>query len=181
MTIFSRVWAMPNCDMFSIPPIKDLLRRYCGYRNAKRVVDPFARNSDFAEWSNDLNPATSAKYHMDAVAFLEMLVEQGERFDVVLLDPPYSPRQVSEMYQSIGREVTQIDTQVSPMINQVRTNLDKLLVDDGIAIRCGWSSMGIGDGRGYQLVEVLLVPHGGMHVDTIVTVERKRSMTIGWD
>ena len=30
--------------------------------------------------------------------------------------------------------------------------------------------------RGYELLEVLLVPHGGAHNDTIVTVERKVAM-----
>ena len=29
--------------------------------------------------------------------------------------------------------------------------------------------------RGYELEEILLIAHGGIHNDTIVTVERKRS------
>lgn len=33
--------------------------------------------------------------------------------------------------------------------------------------------MGFGLKRGYELLEVLLVPHGAAHNDTIVTVERK--------
>jgi hypothetical protein len=37
----------------------------------------------------------------------------------------------------------------------------------------GWNSSGIGIKRGFELIEVLLVCHGGSHNDTIVTVERK--------
>jgi len=33
--------------------------------------------------------------------------------------------------------------------------------------------MGIGKNRGFEMVEILLVPHGGSKNDTIVTVERK--------
>lgn len=32
---------------------------------------------------------------------------------------------------------------------------------------------GIGKTRGFEIVEILLVAHGGNHNDTIVTVERK--------
>lgn len=33
--------------------------------------------------------------------------------------------------------------------------------------------MGIGKKNGFEIIEILLVAHGGMHNDTIVTVERK--------
>ena len=48
-----------------------------------------------------------------------------------------------------------------------------MLKPEGIAICFGWNSMGFGLKRGYELLEVLMVPHGGAHNDTIVTVERK--------
>jgi hypothetical protein len=37
----------------------------------------------------------------------------------------------------------------------------------------GWNSSGVGTKRGMELIEVLLVSHGGSHNDTICTVERK--------
>ena len=43
----------------------------------------------------------------------------------------------------------------------------------GIVISCGWNSGGIGKKYGFEILEILLVPHGGAHNDTIVTVERK--------
>jgi len=43
----------------------------------------------------------------------------------------------------------------------------------GIVISTGWNSGGIGKKYGFEMLEVLMVPHGGQHNDTIVTVERK--------
>lgn len=91
MIKFSRVWSMPHPDTFSIRPIRDLLGRVIADSGAKSILDPFARNSKFATVTNDMNPNTKADYHMEAVAFLDMLLAEGrsqEAFDMVLLDPP---------------------------------------------------------------------------------------------
>lgn len=40
-------------------------------------------------------------------------------------------------------------------------------------ITCGWNSGGIGQGLGFEIQEILLVPHGGWHNDTIVVVDKK--------
>ena len=92
---------------------------------------------------------------------------------MVLFDPPYSPRQIQECYQQIGREVTTQDTQNARLYKRVKDGLDRMLKPGGIAICCGWNSMGFGLKRGYELLEILMVPHGAAHNDTIVTVERK--------
>lgn len=95
--------------------------------------------------------------------------------DVVLFDPPYSPRQIAEVYAQVGKTCKKEDTQNARLYKRVKDGLDRILKDDGIAICCGWNSMGFGLGRGYELLEVLLVAHGGAHNDTIVTVERKHA------
>jgi hypothetical protein len=174
MPIFNRAWAMPSPDTFTIPPIRSLLERHC----RGLVVDPFARNSRITEYSNDINPATDAQYHLDAVEFLDLMLTDQMRFDVALLDPPYSARQVMQCYQSVGREVTQYDTQFSPMYNLVRDRIDTLLVDGGVTISCGWNSIGMGTNRRFRIIEILLVSHGSWHNDTIVTVERKRGLNL---
>jgi hypothetical protein len=43
----------------------------------------------------------------------------------------------------------------------------------GIAISCGWNTNGFGKTLGFEIVEILVVPHGSSHNDTLVTVERK--------
>jgi len=59
----SRTWAMPNKDTFGIKPIGDFVKKHL--RESKISVDPFARNKDWATYTNDLSTETSAQYHMD--------------------------------------------------------------------------------------------------------------------
>lgn len=94
--------------------------------------------------------------------------------DAVLLDPPYSPRQISECYRRVGLKCSMSDTQNAVIYLDAICRLDTLLRPGGVAIRCGWNSAGFGVGRGYEMERILLVSHGGAHNDTIVTVERKR-------
>lgn len=169
--IFSREFAMSNSETFSLPPVARLLAKWLpSMAHGAIIVDPFARNSKKANLTNDLNPATSAQFHMLAEEFVET---QHISADAVLFDPPYSPRQIAEVYQQIGRECGTEETQSARLYKRVKDGLDRMLRPDGIAICCGWNSMGFGLKRGYDLLEVLIVPHGGAHNDTIVTVERK--------
>ena len=169
--IIRRTWAMPNAETFLIPPISEMLA--WRLRECAVVIDPFARNNRFGTITNDLNPETSATHHLDAIEFLDRLIAEKVRADAVLFDPPYSPRQISEIYQNVGRGVTMKDTQMGPMYHAVRDLLARLLKVNGIAVSCGWNSAGFGSGRLFDIEEILLVAHGGMHNDTIVTVERK--------
>jgi hypothetical protein len=93
--------------------------------------------------------------------------------DLALFDPPYSPRQISEHYRAAGLEVNQQDTQSAALYKRVRDALDPLIAPGGICLSFGWSSNGMGKGRGYVIEEVLLVAHGGAHHDTICIAERK--------
>lgn len=172
MTIqFSRCFAMPNAETFSIRPIGDFVQRYLA--GAKISVDPFARNRDWASYTNDINPATSATSHRDAEAFLLDLAAQGVVADVVLFDPPYSPRQVSEHYKAAGLKATGEDTQNGRLYRRVRDALDKIVCPGGIVLSFGWQSVGMGVNRGYELIETMLVAHGGGHNDTICIAEQK--------
>lgn len=169
--VFNRIWSMPSGDTFSIRPIKDLLNKWI--KPEYIIIDPFARNSTLATYRNDLNPKTDAEYHMKAEDFCSKLIEENVSADLVLFDPPYSPRQISELYQGIGLKVHMEDTQTARLYKTVQDGLHKLLKPDGIAISFGWNSRGFGKVRGYKIEEILLVPHGGAHNDTIVVVERK--------
>lgn len=164
---FQRQFAMGNPETFLLPPVWKLLARYINPQDF--VVDPFARNAKWGTATNDLNPETDAEYHELAEDF----VQRDFKADVVLFDPPYSPRQIAECYQHIGRKVKTQDTQNARLYKRVKDGLDRMLKPGGIAICCGWNSMGFGLTRGYTMLEILLVPHGAAHNDTIVTVERK--------
>lgn len=164
---------MPNANTFEMPPIKKKLDDVITPQDI--VVDPFARDSTYAQWSNDLNPSTNAQYHMEAVEFCDMLITKKIKADIVLFDPPYSPRQISECYQNIGKKVTAKDTQNARLYKQVKDKLAVILKPQGMAICFGWNSSGFGKSRGFSLQLIFLIAHGGAHNDTIVTFERKRA------
>lgn len=169
--LINREWAMPSPNTFSIKPVASLLGRYI--KDSDTVIDPFARTSRWGTITNDLDPTQPTDYHLEASEFCQIL-RDGVTADVVLFDPPYSPRQISEVYASIGRRATGSDTQNARLYKNVRDGLDNLLKPGGIAISCGWNSSGFGKTRHYEMLEILLVAHGGAHNDTIVVVECKR-------
>jgi hypothetical protein len=172
MTIaFNRCFAMPNAATFSIQPIGLFVQRYLA--ESKVSVDPFARNKNWATHTNDIDRNTSAQAHMDAEEFLTYLADHAVVADLALFDPPYSPRQISEHYKAAGREVTTEDTQNGRLYRRVRDAIDRIVRPGGVVLSFGWQSMGMGIGRGYYPIEILLVPHGGGHNDTICIAERK--------
>lgn len=165
--IMNRKWAMPSMATFTIKPIAELLKRYeVGYG----WVDPYAGNNSPAGWTNDHNPETKAQYHMEALEFVESI--GNEKITGALFDPPYSNRQVSEHYRVIGKKATQLDTSTQ-FYTRVLNPLSELIKIGGLCISFGWNSNGMGKKRGFEIIEILLVAHGGHHNDTIVTVERK--------
>lgn len=168
---FARVFAMPNSNTFSIPPIAALIRAFL--KNSKFSVDPFARDTTYCTYTNDLDPNTTAQYHLDAEQFLLDLATRNITCDLGIFDPPYSPRQISECYRSIGLSVGSKETQNARLYRRVRDALDRLIIPGGCVLSFGWSSNGMGVKRGYILESVLLVAHGGAHNDTICIVERK--------
>jgi hypothetical protein len=165
----TRAWAMPSPDTFSIPPIHDFVRRYL----TEDSCDPFARNCDLATDTNDLNPATKAKSHKEAQQFLADLAAEGRRYSSVLFDPPYSPRQISEVYQAIGLKAGTEETQNGRLYARCRDLIARLVPVGGHVLSFGWNSAGMGVARGFQIVEILIVCHGGAHNDTICTAERR--------
>lgn len=168
---FSREWAMPNMDTFSVGPIGAFVQRYLA--ESKCSIDPFARNKSWATLTNDLNPETSAQCHMDAEEFLGTLAEKKVQADLILFDPPYSPRQISECYKQVGREVGMKDTQSALLYKRVRRAILPILSPNGIVLSFGWNSVGMGKGNGFEQIEIMLCCHGGAHNDTICLAERR--------
>lgn len=166
MPAFSRVWAMPSGDTFSVKPIGDFVRRYL----TGVSVDPFARNNRWATHTNDLNPATEAEHHMDAEAFMLMLAERGVRADCVILDPPHSPHQISECYAAAGLKAGMKDTQNAALYARVRKAARRLCQPGTIVLSFGWNSAGMG--KEFEVLEIMLVAHGGAHNDTICVAQR---------
>lgn len=167
----NRVWCMPNKNTFDIKPVKELIYKYINQLPQNPViVDPFANKNKIATITNDLDPQYGTDYNMDATDFLKMLKSSSS--DMVLYDPPYSPRQVAECYKSLGETVNMQTTQASYWSKQ-KKEIGRIIKKGGYAITCSWNSGGIGKKYGFEIVEILMVPHGGWHNDTIITVEKK--------
>ena len=97
---------------------------------------------------------------------------QDASVDMVLYDPPYSARQVSECYRKMGHTVNMQTTQNSYW-RKHKEQIRRIVKPNGLVISCGWNSGGIGKKYGFEPLHIRLVAHGGNHNDTIVVVERR--------
>ena len=155
---------MPSAWTFSIKPIREMLLEEVGVGD---WIDPYAgqNGSKYAQTTNDL-----ANGGMDALEFLK--AQNSGSFDGILIDPPYSLRQVSEHYKKAGIKITGWHTSAG-YNSALKNEASRLLKKGGKAICFGWNSMGIGKMRGFEMTRILLVAHGGSKNDTICTVEIK--------
>ena len=144
-----RKWAMPDKRTFDIKPIRKLIERH--HISVTEWIDPFPY-----------------PYKKDALEYLSEFKDNS--VEGILFDPPYSPRQLKEMYGGIGLAY---NTKSSYWSN-IKNEIARIMKKDGIVISFGWNSMGIGKTRGFKIEEILLVPHGGNHNDTICVVEIKK-------
>lgn len=170
-TAFSREWALPSPWTFSIPPIADFVNRWTAGRAV--IVDPFCGVTEIgATYRNDLVPARDGGGQaMEGDAYLRQLATKRVVADVVLLDPPYSPRQIAEHYAEAGLKTSRTTTQLSGLVARCRRAACDLVPVGGIVLSFGWNSNGMGKNNGFQLAEVLLCRHGGGHNDTICLAE----------
>lgn len=168
----SRVWAMPNKWTFTIKPIKELINSYVG--NGENWIDPFSGMHSPAEFTNDLNPESPAKYHLEAMEFAKLF---NQEFKGCIFDPPYSLVEVSRHYKDLGKKFYAKDNPTGSF-SKVKDHIGKLIKPNGIVISFGWNSVGFGKNRGFKIIEIMLVSHGGNRNDTIVTVEKKIQSTL---
>ena len=168
--IIKKTWAMPNKNTFTILHIKEIVERYVAQSDV--IVDAFANNCTYGTIRNDLNPEFDTQYHMDALEFLRQLPDESA--DLVLYDPPYSITQASECYKSFGKDKLEVNVANMKYWALCKDNIARVLKPNGRVICCGWNTNGLGVGRNFEMLEVLIVSHGGSKNDTLVTVERKK-------
>lgn len=168
-----RIWAMPNKWTFTIKPIRELLgeEMFLDDKLLGVWLDPFAGQHSPAQIKNDLNPSSNASSHMDALLFLKCQ-PTGSCYGV-LFDPPYSITQAKQCYEGFGMDKLDIKPTSMEYWAECKNEIARVLEPGGKAICFGWSSMGLGKNREFEMQRILLVPHGGSKNDTIVTVERK--------
>lgn len=140
--------AMPSAETLAIQPISQLLRLFAGKGDG--WADPFGGRNSPAQHQNDVNH----QHHLEAAVFLGRFPD--EFLQGVILDSISKPRQIMESGSG-----------------QVMDVASKKIVPGGLVVCCGRDSNGLGTKRGFELIHVLDVQHGGDHNDTFVTVEIK--------
>ena len=164
----TRVFTMPDRFTFKMKPVEEILMRLVG--DGSGWIDPFSGESRLAQHRNDFNPDRPCETHLDALDFVKGFTPG--KYSGVLFDPPYSPEQMKRSYDEIGVPKVPYDVTIY-QYGDVKDWLAHILPCDALAICFGWNSCGLGKGRGFKLLEIHMLNHGGRHNDTIVTVEKK--------
>ncbi len=147
---------------FEMPKLKLWVEATC----KGKVLNLFSGRTklNIDEIRNDLNEEMPANYHMDAFKFVNYWYENKyNKFDTIILDPPYSLRKSMEKYN--GKIVSQF--------RKIKDILPSIINDNGIIISCGYHSTCLGKSRGFKKEHICLIGHAGSYHDTIVLVERK--------
>lgn len=172
-----RIKWMPTRYTFEITPLREYLIRIIRQKGGK-WIDPFVGRSPIKHLcykTNDLATEANghvieADYHLDALKFFKLF--ENASLEGVILDPPYSPRQVKECYESVGKKVLQTDTQ-STFWSALRDETARVLKPGGTAITFGYNTTGIGSTRGFDIRKIIMIAHSGQHNDTLVTISKK--------
>lgn len=155
--IVEREWAMPNHKTFEIKPINRLLVQELG-----------------EDWKNTTTDPFPFPYKEDALGSLSK--HTWNTVNQLVFDPPYSLRQLQEVYKGLGRALTQRESQ--RYWSDLKDVIAFIVKPGGKVISFGWNSCGIGKTRGFEIQRILIVCHGGHHNDTICTVEKKVQGTL---
>ncbi len=143
---------------FSIRPIREWVEKNCEGKTLNLFSGRIKLKID--EIRNDLDPEALSDYRMDALHFLRTW--NANKFDTILLDPPYAFRKTMEMYKGI---------RCSPF-RQLKDEIPKILNKKGKVITFGYHSNVMGINRGFNVERICLISHGGAIHDTIASVER---------
>lgn len=173
--------------------VKKLINKYLNlsnsgrdYHSPARGVDPFARES-FTTClagflTNDLNETMPTDYHLEANEFARLVYAEGCGFDICLFDPPYTLRQLKDLYMDDNNKMD--DTiplwQTQNMWGDCKNYLGKCMNVGSYVISFGYHSHGFGKRRGFEKVEMLICEQSGSNdrYDVLVTVEKKVQMTL---
>ena len=145
---FERHWCMPSHKTFTIKPIKNLIDTELG----SDYIDPFPY-----------------PFKQDAIDYLKTIPDNS--INHLVFDPPYSQRQLKEMYHNNG--ISLEHPMNASYWSKCKSEISRIVKSSGKVISFGWSSNGIGMKYGFKITKIVLIAHGGQHNDTIATVEVK--------
>lgn len=157
--IFNYIKCPLNRYTFKVAPIRNWVESEC----EGKVLNLFAGKTKLRvdEIRNDIDIEMLSDYHLDALEFVNSW--NGEKFNTILLDPPYALRKSMEMYKG----------HIASPFRQLKDSLPRIIADGGKVITFGYQSISMGRGRGFELEKIALFSHGGAIHDTIASIERK--------
>lgn len=159
--IFDHIRSPLHRYTFSVKPIREWVERHAEGRVLNLFAGPTRLGLD--ELRNDLDLDMPADHHLDALEFLRGW--QGERFQTILLDPPYALRKSMELYNG----------NICSPFRQLKDEIPRCLQPGGLVITFGYHSIVMGTTREFRLERIALFSHGGAIHDTIASVERYQS------
>lgn len=111
------------------------------------------------EVRNDIDESMNAEFHKDAVDFVRDW--NGEKFDTIILDPPYAYRKGMEMYNG----------NYTSRFKMLADAIPNILKPNGKAITFGYHSTFLSKKRGAELIKLCIFAHGGAQHCTIAIIE----------
>ncbi len=153
-----------NKYTFKAPKTKAWVEQHCEGKFVLNLFGGPTRLQGCFETSNDLNTELKTTYHQDALELIQGLAVGAEKFDVVVLDPPYAYRKSMECYKG---------NQIASRFKQLLDVVPKVLKANGEVITFGYHSSAMSGKRGFRIAEICLISHGGAQHDTIATVEKR--------
>jgi 23S rRNA G2069 N7-methylase RlmK/C1962 C5-methylase RlmI len=142
---------------FESPKIKEWVES----RAEGNVLNLFAGKTllNLNEVRNDVDESMNAIHHKDALDFVKDW--NGEKFDTIILDPPYAYRKSMEMYNG----------NYTSKFKLIADNISRILKEGGQVISFGYHSTFMGNKRGFKLKELCVFAHGGAQHCTIGLIE----------
>lgn len=138
--------------------------------SAGKICDPFARNCSLGgEWTNDINPTTSAKYHLDAFEFLQLVPSQ--EFDFVIFDPPFSVHQAERKYGE-GANLYAEPGRIGGMMKEI----GRILKPGGKLLKFGYNTTQ--HFPWLELERVYILNFAGNRNDVLVSVWKNQTTTL---
>lgn len=143
---------------FSVSTIRNWVEK----NSEGKVLNLFAGKTELNldEYRVDKDETMNADWYGDALDFVKQC---DQKFDTIILDPPYSYRKSMEMYNGNKASAFKI----------IKDKLPDLLKEKGKVITFGYHSVSMGKTRGFKQDKVLLMSHGGAIHDTIAVIESK--------
>jgi len=158
MPAFDYIKCPLNRYTFKVKRIRNWVEKNCEGKTLNLFSGKTKLNID--EIRNDLDDEALADYNKDALQFVKDW--NGEKFDTILLDPPYSYRKSMEMYKGIK----------ASSFRQLKDEIPRILKSTGIVITFGYHSITMGKKRNFEIERIALFSHGGAIHDTIASIER---------